>query len=166
MEGHGHGRLPGEDEAVGRGACTAEEAYAQRLPRSGWSIVDRREGDLHCGIPDLLVLIDVSGDLVAGVPLDGVAIAHLVAVDIEVHPLGLRRDFKLLVLTDVLIVGADEGLSDVPVPEAIGFFRGVGLWLEIQIVVGSDVEQVEIVFWSSERGPLYGTAPACPWYRR
>jgi hypothetical protein len=97
VEGHGHGWLPGEDEAVGRGACTAEEADAQRLPWSGWTAVDSREGNLHRGVPDLLVFIDVGGDLVAGVPLDGVAIALLVEVDVEVNPLGLGGDFQFLV---------------------------------------------------------------------
>jgi len=40
VEGHGHGGLPGEDEAVGRGSCAAEEADAQRLTWSRWAAVD------------------------------------------------------------------------------------------------------------------------------
>jgi hypothetical protein len=69
-------------------------------------------------------------------------------IDVEVNPLALRRDFELFVPANVVGVGPQEYLHDVPVPELVGFLFEIRIGLEIERlvrIVGAGKEQVEVV---------------------
>ena len=119
--------------------------------------------DAHLAVPDPLVAVHACLDLVAGVPGRVVRRRLRAAVDGEVHPLALRRDLEFLVLLDVLEVGADERLRHVPVPELVGVGGGHGIRLHVQLLVGGDEQEVEVLVRPA-RADLgaVARAPACP----
>ena len=49
---------------------------------------------------------------------------RVIAIDIEVHPLALRRYLEFRVMPDVFEIRADENLGHVPVPQFVGLFGG------------------------------------------
>jgi hypothetical protein len=89
--------------------------------------------------------VDPGADFEAGVPLPRVLISLLVEIDVEVNPFALRREFEFFIAADVLEVGANEGLGDVPVPEPIGLRRCVGRGFQIELFVGRSEEEIEAV---------------------
>ena len=63
---------------------------------------------------------------------------RILAIDLEVHPFTLRGHLELFVTCDVLEIGSDERLCDVPVPQPRRLSGRVGLGLQIQLVIRTD----------------------------
>ena len=102
--------------AVGIGALAAIEVDTKLFAGGGRIRSDGEPGDAHEAVPDFLRRIDPCGDFTAGLPDPADFVRRVVEIDIEVDPLALRRDLKLLVAADVLEVSADEDFGNIPVP--------------------------------------------------
>src|ERR1700683_4492496 len=68
----------------------------------------------------------------------------MIPVDVEVHPLALRRYLEFFVAADVLKIRSDENLGYVPIPELIRFQGGRGIWLQVQRLVMTDIQKIQI----------------------
>jgi len=82
----------------------------------------------------------------AGVPGPTIFVMRLRQVDIQIDPLPLRRHFELPVSTDVLEVGTNKHLGEVPIPELVRFRRSTGRGFKIQFFVRTDKQEVQILF--------------------
>jgi hypothetical protein len=52
-------------------------------------------------------------------------------IDVEFNPVALRRDFELFVPANIVGVGPQEYLDDVPVPELVGFLFEIRIGLRL-----------------------------------
>ena len=80
----------------------------------------RMERNAHLAVPDFLPRVDARLHRESGIPQPAAFRQRVHAVDIQVHPFALRRDFEFLVAGDVLEIAADENLGHVPIPELVG----------------------------------------------
>src|ERR1700690_2628374 len=81
-------------------------------------------------------------------------------VDVEVDPLALGREFEFFVAADIGEVRADEDLGDVPVPQPESLGRRAWVRPEVQLFVGADEEEVEVVW-----GPAGANFGSVTWAR-
>ena len=81
-----------------------------------------------------------------GVPGPTIFVMRLRQVDIQIDPLPLRRHFELPVSADVLEVGTNKHLGEVPIPELVRFRRSTGRGFKIQFFVRTDKQEVQILF--------------------
>src|SRR4051794_5653308 len=91
------------------------EVDAQLVSGRCGAVVDRTVRNAHHAVPDLCIFVDFGRDLKLRIP------GQTCTVYVQVHPLALRGNLKLLITADLIGVGTDEGLCDVPVPEFIRF---------------------------------------------
>ena len=82
--------------------------------------------------------IDAGGDDHPRIPFRPGLPLRILAIDLEVHPFTLRGHLELLVTCDVLEIGSDERLGDVPVPQPRRLSGSVRLGLQIQLVIRTD----------------------------
>src|SRR5260370_26029696 len=69
----------------------------------------------------------------------------IVQIHVEVDPLALRGNFEFFVALDVDEVGTDEYLGDIPVPKLVGFLMSIRFRLEMQLLVRTSEQKVEII---------------------
>jgi hypothetical protein len=103
-------RLPDTGNAI--------EPDAQLPSLLGRAGIDGRKRDPHDAVPDLGLRIDAGGNGHPRIPCRPGLLLRILAIDIEVYPFTLRGHLELFVARDVLEVGADERLRDVPGPQA------------------------------------------------
>lgn len=72
-------------------------------------------------------------------------IALLVEIDVEVDPFALGGELELFIAPDVLIVEADEGFGDVPVPQLVRLGRRIGGGFKVELLVRRGEEEIEAV---------------------
>src|SRR5882762_10563992 len=148
MKCFAHRWLPGYFVVFRRRALAAEQVDPQLVAdcwRPGINCFPRYS---HRAVPDMRLRINTREDFESGVPGPSLFVVRLVQVDIEVNPLALRRYFKFLITLDVLEVGTEEHFRDIPVPKFVGFLLCIRRRLEIQLPVGANEKEVQVV-----RGP-------------
>jgi hypothetical protein len=79
-----------------------------------------------------------------GIPSPPAFAVWIVKVDMQIHPLSLGRQFEFLVVSNVFEIGADEDLCHIPIPQFVRFCGHLRVWLQIELLVGTDEQQVEI----------------------
>ena len=94
--------LPVDEFAVRIGALNAVKVDAHFQAVFGFAAVNLGHWDAHFAEPDFLVSIYSRFDLVTGVPAYVVFRRIRLAVNVQIHPLALRRNLKLGVMLDVL----------------------------------------------------------------
>src|SRR5664280_2368999 len=67
-------------------------------------------------------------------------------IDIEVDPFALRGNLKFLISLDILEVRTNKYLGDVPVPETECLRGSVGRGIEIQLLIRTSEQEVEVPF--------------------
>src|SRR5262249_1333238 len=110
MEGLPPCNLPGNVFLVRLSAGDAEEPCAQLPATRSRSVGNRLKRYLHFPLPYLTRGVDPGIHLKSGVPGSPATPIPSAAIDVEVHPLALRRDLELLVATNIREVGAQESL--------------------------------------------------------
>src|SRR5512140_1137957 len=70
---------------------------------------------------------------------------RIVEIYVQVDPLALRRNFEFLVMLYVREVRTDKHFRYVPVPELIGFLASVRLGLKVELLIGTNKQEVQVV---------------------
>src|SRR5208337_3845341 len=110
------GSIPGDRfPMIGR-SLTAEQVGAKSPARCWRARIQSRKRNSHGAIPYLCRRIDPRRYLKSGVPRPPHRMIREIEIDIEIGPLLLRRKFELLVSANIVKVGTDEQLSDIPFP--------------------------------------------------
>jgi hypothetical protein len=81
----------------------------------------------------------------------------IMQVDVEINPFALGGNLKFLVPLNVVEVGANENFRDIPVPEFVGFFLGVGVRFEMEFVVWRHKQEVNILLCPTGAQDCTGT---------
>src|ERR1035437_1987538 len=116
VEGGPQGRAPGIEGLLLAVAGDAEQTDAQFAALLRRAPIDGAKWNAHLAIPDLVLRIDAAFDHVARVPGHPRLGLRVVAIDLQIHPLTLRRYLEFLVPGDVLEVASDEGFGNIPLP--------------------------------------------------
>src|SRR6185437_9132221 len=85
---------------------------------------DRGQRNFRGSVPDLLLFIDASLGLPAGVPV--VIIAFVVQIDSQVDPVASRRNLKFAVVADIRPIVSEKHFDNVAIPQPRALFAIVG----------------------------------------
>ena len=137
--------LPGDVPFARRRPLQPKEAGAQFLPCRRCK---RGHGNAHLAIPDLPRRIDPRLHGEPAIPRGTTIRLRVRPIDLQIHPLPLRRHLKLAIPLDMLWVGTKKSLRYIPTPELLrlrGYHR---VRLQIQLFIRTRKQQVQI-----PRGP-------------
>src|SRR5579875_3297794 len=73
----------------------------------------------------------------------------MVAVDIEINRFALLRDFAFFIPVDMFEGRANKGLCYIPVPQLRRLYHDLWVRLYVELLVGTDVEQMQRAIGSS-----------------
>jgi len=141
---------PGNLHSIWGRALGAVEVDAQGVALCCRAIIDGDIRDTEKAVPDVVWDVDSCRDLAARFPDPTCFMGWIVQIYVQVDPLALRGDFKLLVAADVIEVGADKDFSHIPVPKLVGFGAEVWFGFQVELLVRADEEEAEIL-----RRPLH-----------
>src|SRR6266568_5785751 len=139
-----HGRLPSYLLLMRMRSLTPKQVNTHRVPDDRRTRLDRSQGNAHRSVPRVHAFINARPHLEAGVPGPSVFVMRLAQVNIEINPLALWRDFKLLVALDIPKIGADENFGHVPIPQFVGLFLSIWRGLKVEFLIRADEQKVEI----------------------
>src|SRR6266704_1447739 len=145
MKGVAHRSLRSNLVPVRLRSLASKQVYAQGIARGRWPFINRGIGDPHRAVPDMRRLIDACRDFESRVPHPTVLVVRLVKIYVEINPFALRRNLKLLVTLDISEIRAKEYFGHVPIPELVSFVLRVRIWLQRELFVWADEQEVEIL---------------------
>jgi hypothetical protein len=133
VEGRTPRRLP-NGKAVS-GPMSPAKIDTQGIPCGRGAGIQAGIRDAHKAEPDFFIIINSRGYFAARTPNPTLLMVRLVEIHIDIDPLALWRNLNLLISADVVRVGAEKYLRDIPVPELVGLVTQVGIGLEIERII-------------------------------